>query len=48
LPGADHAFAVFKYGPENFNKQAIIEMDHYLVSLGYLNGYALLHTASNP
>jgi acetyl esterase/lipase len=42
LPGAGHAFAVFKYGPEDLNARAIIEIDHYLVSLGCLKDKPLL------
>ena len=43
LPGVNHAFAVFKYGPEDLNARAIIEIDRYLISLGYLQGKPLLH-----
>jgi acetyl esterase len=34
--GADHAFSVFKYGPDRFVQQAILEIDTFLVSRGWL------------
>jgi len=36
LKGAGHAFAVFKYGPDETVKRSISEIDDYLVSLGWL------------
>ena len=38
LEGAGHAFAVFKYGPDRFVKRTIVEIDNYLVDLGWLPG----------
>jgi formylglycine-generating enzyme required for sulfatase activity/acetyl esterase/lipase len=38
LPGADHAFAVFGYGPARFNAEAIILIDRFLAELGYIQG----------
>ena len=40
--GAGHAFAVFKYGPDASTARAIIEIDRYLISLGYVQGKPLL------
>lgn len=48
LPGADHAFAIFKYGPERLTIRAIIEIDKYLAALGYLSGKPLLPEPMNP
>jgi acetyl esterase len=38
VPGTDHAFAVFGYGPAPGNILAIVEIDRYLSALGYLTG----------
>jgi acetyl esterase/lipase len=38
VPGADHAFAVFSFGPAKGNILAIVEIDRYLSALGYLTG----------
>lgn len=38
VPGADHAFAVFGFGPAPGNILAIVEMDRFLTALGYLTG----------
>jgi len=38
VPGADHAFAVFGFGPAQGNILAILEMDRFLSALGYLTG----------
>jgi acetyl esterase len=38
VPGTDHAFAVFGYGPAPGNILAILEIDRYLSVLGYLTG----------
>ncbi len=38
VPGADHAFAVFGFGPAPGNILAIVEIDRFLRSLGYLTG----------
>jgi acetyl esterase/lipase len=38
VPGADHAFAVFGFGPASGNILAIAEIDRFLRALGYLNG----------
>lgn len=40
LEGVDHAFAVFKYGPDRFVKRAILEIDNYLADFGWLDGTA--------
>ena len=48
LPGADHAFAIFKYGPERLTIRAIIEIDKYLAALAYLSGKPLLLEPTNP
>jgi len=48
LPGADHAFAIFKYGPDDSTARAIIEIDRYLTILGYLSGKPLLQELTNP
>jgi acetyl esterase len=42
LPGADHAFAIFKYGPDRWVRRTIAEIDLYLCELGYLGGKPLL------
>lgn len=36
LEGADHAFAVFKYGPDRFVRQTILEIDNFLVTRDWL------------
>ncbi len=36
--GADHAFAVFKYGPDHSTRRAIIEIDRFLIARSWLNG----------
>ncbi|SPE51527.1 putative lipase/esterase [Verrucomicrobia bacterium] len=41
VPGADHAFAVFGFGPPDGNILAIFEIDRYLCHLGYLAGAQL-------
>jgi acetyl esterase len=38
VPGADHAFAVFGFGPPTGNILAIAEIDHFLCARGYLTG----------
>jgi acetyl esterase/lipase len=38
VPGANHAFAVFGFGPATGNILAIVEIDRYLSALGYLSG----------
>jgi hypothetical protein len=38
VPGADHAFAVFGFGPAPGNAVAIAEIDRFLRDLGYLAG----------
>lgn len=38
VPGFDHAFAVFGFGPAPGNILAIVEIDRYLSALGYLTG----------
>ena len=38
VPGADHAFAVFGFGPASGNIFAVLEIDRYLSALGYLTG----------
>jgi len=38
VPGADHAFAVFGFGPASGNILALVEIDRYLSALGYLSG----------
>ena len=38
VPGADHAFAVFGFGPAMGNILAIVEIDRYLSALGFLTG----------
>lgn len=48
LPGADHAFAILKYGPDRFSIRAIIEIDKYLAALGYLSGKPLLQEPTKP
>jgi acetyl esterase/lipase len=48
FPGADHAFAIFKYGPDDTVLRAIIEMDKHLTALGYLSGRPLLQGTTNP
>lgn len=38
LEGADHAFSVFKYGPDRSVRRAISEIDRHLMNLGWLPG----------
>jgi hypothetical protein len=38
VPGADHAFAVFGFGPVSGNILAILEIDRYLCAQGFLSG----------
>jgi len=42
LPGADHAFAVFKYGPDAFVSRTVVEIDRFLAGQGYLHGQPCL------
>lgn len=44
LPGAGHAFAIFKYGPDRFVRRAILEVDQWLVSRGWLEGAPALRS----
>jgi acetyl esterase/lipase len=36
LEGADHAFAVFRYGPDRFVRQTMLEIDNFLVTRDWL------------
>jgi acetyl esterase len=38
LESVDHAFAVFKYGPDRSVRRTIIEIDNFLVAHGWLQG----------
>jgi hypothetical protein len=38
LKGVDHAFSVFKYGPDQSVRRAILEIDNFLVTRGWLHG----------
>ncbi len=48
LPGVRHAFAVFRYGPDHLNARAILDMDRWLASMGYVHGEPLLRPVPEP